>query len=590
MEHRVLSLLLAALMLLSPLALPTSATAPGEEMGQVLYTDIVAYIDGYPVRSYNIGGNTYIVVEDLGAYGFDVIWNSAEGKLIISTTRTAAPEAYTSTFKPEANTHEPGTPAMPYLYTQITTWIGDQQVTGYNIGGFTCICMDDLAKHFAETYTWSPEDKALYMTSPKPHTHTWVDATTAAPKTCSECGATEGEPIDPSTIKHTWVAATCTTPKTCSVCGETEGELAEHKWRTADCVTPKTCSVCETTEGKADPAIHTTACGRCEKCHKLINNWFIRNYLDENNKPMDERFIRALDLEGTYNDGKNKGKLNAVLNIDKEAVFFTMSTENGTSFVRNEALEVTRITVTAPNGEALSFYGAMTTNTRFYLMMPDSTGRLCSDDSAVDFFLKYDTVEIEVNKYRKEDPDFSYKFTVERNNLAKVYEELTKGVEKATTFCVKKYSDSENYYLSTEKALRGTFERGDVTGEFQYKFWITSYGQMYFMLVEEIGDNGNPVTWLGDNSSCMITVKIPGTSKVNVMFGSGNEAGDRLYAAAFGNSGIEHSTRIADFIAENESVEIEIYKTKDDEKIFSYKMTIPRDNFAEMYNELQRKG
>lgn len=55
---------------------------------------------------------------------------------------------------------------MPYLYTNITTWIGDVQVTGYNIGGYTCICMDDLAAHFADEYVWSPADKALYMTSP----------------------------------------------------------------------------------------------------------------------------------------------------------------------------------------------------------------------------------------------------------------------------------------------------------------------------------------------------------------------------------------------------------------------------------------
>ena len=48
--------------------------------------------------------------------------------------------------------------------------------------------------------------------------HSWVDATCVAPKTCSVCDATEGEP------QHTWVAATCSAPKTCSSCGATEGE------------------------------------------------------------------------------------------------------------------------------------------------------------------------------------------------------------------------------------------------------------------------------------------------------------------------------------------------------------------------------
>lgn len=51
------------------------------------------------------------------------------------------------------------------------------------------------------------------------HLHTWVDATCTEPKTCSECGETEGEPLG-----HDWIPATYTEPKTCSRCGATEGE------------------------------------------------------------------------------------------------------------------------------------------------------------------------------------------------------------------------------------------------------------------------------------------------------------------------------------------------------------------------------
>ena len=75
--------------------------------------------------------------------------------------------------------------------------------------------------------------------------HEWYAASCSAPKTCSLCGATEGE-----ALPHTWQEATCTTPKTCSVCKATEGSVAAHKWQEATCTTPKTCSVCKKVEGK----------------------------------------------------------------------------------------------------------------------------------------------------------------------------------------------------------------------------------------------------------------------------------------------------------------------------------------------------
>lgn len=116
------------------------------------------------------------------------------------------------------------------------------------------------------------------------HQHTWVDATCTTPKTCSECGETEG-----NALGHTWVAATCTEPKTCSVCGATEGEplghdapgltctedavcnrcgktitAPGHTWVDATCTEPKTCSVCGITEG--EPLGHDTDNGVCSRC------------------------------------------------------------------------------------------------------------------------------------------------------------------------------------------------------------------------------------------------------------------------------------------------------------------------------------
>ena len=76
--------------------------------------------------------------------------------------------------------------------------------------------------------------------------HVWTDATCDTPKTCSQCGETEG-----AALGHSWNDATCTAPKTCKTCGLTEGEQLDHVWTEASCAAPKTCEVCAQTEGEA---------------------------------------------------------------------------------------------------------------------------------------------------------------------------------------------------------------------------------------------------------------------------------------------------------------------------------------------------
>jgi len=107
--------------------------------------------------------------------------------------------------------------------------------------------------------------------------HEWTDATCDAPKTCTLCGETEGEPLS-----HNWIDATCTQYKTCTLCNAKEGALLEHTWEDAEnlcfqicavcgglggeekehqweeatCTRPKTCTVCGKSEGSCAP--HTS--------------------------------------------------------------------------------------------------------------------------------------------------------------------------------------------------------------------------------------------------------------------------------------------------------------------------------------------
>ena len=73
--------------------------------------------------------------------------------------------------------------------------------------------------------------------------HTYADATCTAPKTCSECGATEGSKLDHVDTDSDHICnngcgnkltncsggeATCTEKATCTICGNEYGELAAH--------------------------------------------------------------------------------------------------------------------------------------------------------------------------------------------------------------------------------------------------------------------------------------------------------------------------------------------------------------------------
>ena len=158
--------LAAAVLMLCAILLPVSAVQVGEQVDWVLYTDIVTYIDGCPIRSYNIGGYTYVVAEELAQYGFAVEWLPSKKKLCILAQRTADPTQYVSSFVPsEEEGKRPGEPILPVLHTDIVTEIRGQAVTSYNIGGFTCIGVDDLATCFAEEYIWDGEARTLSLTT-----------------------------------------------------------------------------------------------------------------------------------------------------------------------------------------------------------------------------------------------------------------------------------------------------------------------------------------------------------------------------------------------------------------------------------------
>ncbi len=84
--------------------------------------------------------------------------------------------------------------------------------------------------------------------------HTFTEATCTAPKTCSVCGATEGEPL-----LHTGGTATCTEKATCTRCNQEYGETLGHNEEASSTDTKyiKTEATCTAA------AVYYKSCSRC---------------------------------------------------------------------------------------------------------------------------------------------------------------------------------------------------------------------------------------------------------------------------------------------------------------------------------------
>lgn len=143
-----------------------SAEKVGDKTGSVLSTDIIAYIDGVEIPSFNIGGRTAVVVENLNAktLPFGVCYDDAERKLSIASSDiygTGGRDSFH--FEKSTSSLPVGTPIMDVLFTDIKTFYEGVELESFNIGGFTCIYTDDLAK-LCGVYEWDEEKRTVNIT------------------------------------------------------------------------------------------------------------------------------------------------------------------------------------------------------------------------------------------------------------------------------------------------------------------------------------------------------------------------------------------------------------------------------------------
>lgn len=247
------------------------------------------------------------------------------------------------------------------------------------------------------------------------HEHTWVEATCITPKTCSACGATEGEALG-----HTWAEATCTEPKTCSVCGATEGEALGYAWKEATCTEPKTCSVCGATEGEA--LGHTIVVGVCQRCHQIFGKWAKSYYVDDFQQETKVWFIRNIDyIEGIFsNSATTNSKLLVLILVDENDVTF-MLYEYGRSQVKNASSQYYDeyvITMKDSTGKKTSMTGTVYAG----------GDRLYIDDNYKAMVLQAlkgsGTVSFYIVIVKKDRITTNYLFTVECSNFGELYKIL----------------------------------------------------------------------------------------------------------------------------------------------------------------------
>ena len=133
----------------------------GDKVGDIYSTDIKAYINNIPVKAYNIGGKTCIPIEDVT---MGHTYNNDYRMLLITSFEPSLIKENTETSKKD----KVGKVIGSIYSTDIKTFFYDTRLPAYNIGGKTCVAIEDLGADgdFSEMggiYFWSQEDRTIRL-------------------------------------------------------------------------------------------------------------------------------------------------------------------------------------------------------------------------------------------------------------------------------------------------------------------------------------------------------------------------------------------------------------------------------------------
>jgi hypothetical protein len=133
-------MLLTVILLTSLLTVSIDARNINDVLGDVLQSDVIAYINGYPMRTFAADGKILVIADDLRDYGFDVVWNDATRSVHIVSNINAinAPASIASGNQP------PGSFVMHYIYSDIKVYLSGVLIESYVADGQVLIDFEPL--------------------------------------------------------------------------------------------------------------------------------------------------------------------------------------------------------------------------------------------------------------------------------------------------------------------------------------------------------------------------------------------------------------------------------------------------------------
>ena len=128
---------------------PGKTANVGQVVGQVLSTDIRAYVNGAEIPAYNIDGRLAVLVSDLNQYGFVTSYDNSLRKTTVTRNRNA--KSFSSV-PSKASDLPVGTPVMSVYSTDITVEMDGRKVDAFNVDNRMAIFFSELKKYGSYGY------------------------------------------------------------------------------------------------------------------------------------------------------------------------------------------------------------------------------------------------------------------------------------------------------------------------------------------------------------------------------------------------------------------------------------------------------